>query len=179
MYKKILLTLLLLLFFSCKNNDDDKKRNLKTKEKVINKNVIKTKKIGDFMSDNEGFTWSVKQGNSVSSDVKIVFQKEFVIYEFNRQCLYYFFTNHYYTGTDKIELIWSYKTDCLSEKNIFNVSDTKNESPKAGDRFCEFELVNDSVIHVKYNFSGWAKEINSINKDSIFPNFLYLEQNRE
>lgn len=179
MYKKILLTLLLLLFFSCKNKDDNKKLDFKTKEEAINKSDIKSKKIGDFMSDTEDFTWFVKQEDSVDCDVKIVFQKEFAVYQFNRQCLYYFFTNHYYTGTDKIELIWSYKIDCLPEKNIFNVSDTKNAPPKTGDKFCEYVLVNDSVIRVKYNFSGWAKEINNINKDSIFPNYLYLEKNRK
>ncbi|MDQ6472504.1 hypothetical protein RB619_17825 [Flavobacterium sp. LHD-80] len=149
------------------------------KEEAINKKDVKSRKIGDFMSDTEDFTWGIKQEDSLSSDVKIVFQKEFAVYEFNRQCLYYFFTNHYYTGTDKIELIWSYKKDCLPEKSIFTASNTKNKPPKAGDKFCEYELVNDSVIHVKYNFEEWAKEINSITRDSIFPKYLYLEKNRK
>lgn len=179
MCNKILLTLLILLFFSCKNTDDYKNQNLNKYGKVTKENAVKSKKIGDFMSDTEDFVWFVKQEGSSGSDVKIVFQKEFAVYQFNRQCLYYFFTNHYYTGTDKIELLWSYKIDCLREKNLFNFLDTKNEPPKTGDKFCEYKLVNDSVIHVKYNFSEWVKEVNSINRDSIFPNYLYLQKIRE
>lgn len=48
--------------------------------------------------------------------------------------------------------------------------------PKAGDAFCEYSLVNDTVISVKYHFTEWTEKINELENDSIFPKYLYLEK---
>jgi hypothetical protein len=50
--------------------------------------------------------------------------------------------------------------------------------PKPGEGFCEYELMNDSVIHVKYNFQEWRNEVNKSAKDSIFPTYLYLDKGK-
>ena len=48
--------------------------------------------------------------------------------------------------------------------------------PKFGDVFCEYNLVNDSVIAVKYNFPDWTDKINQMENDSLFPKYFYLQQ---
>lgn len=173
MKKIIYIFFLIFLTIACKKDNS-----IKIIPKTIKNHLVKEhtiKRIGDYMSDDKSFFWVAKQSDSASYWVRLVFQKEFVVYQFHGQCIYYFFTNHYHTGADKIELLWSYKTDCILDMDFLRQSNGIRRFPKPGDPFCEYELVNDSLIHVKYNFPEWTKEINKINKDSIFPNYLHLE----
>ena len=172
-HMKIIAVLLLIVFsVSCKKeNSEEKPKN------ILKKSLSKKtpKKIGDYMSDNRDYVWSSKQSDSASYWVKVVFQKESAIYQFHGQCVYWFFTNYYYTKADKIELLWNYKTDCVLDMNFLRSSNGVKIYPKYGDSFCEYTLVNDTVMKVDYKFPEWVKKINETERDSIFPHYLYLE----
>ncbi len=183
MRKSVLILALIITIIGCERNNQKKDASNKINSienqyvsKLLDSNKIETKKIGDYISDTIDYFWYAKQNDSASYWVRIVFQKEFAVYQFHGQCLYWFFTNHYYTGTDKIELLWSYKTDCLLEMDFLKKSNGIKRYPKQGDAFCEYKLVNDSVIEVKYKFPEWIKKINEMEKDSIFPQYFYLEK---
>ncbi len=180
MHKVVLLTFSLLVLISCKKEENPVKSNPKKEiialEKVPKKKIETRKRVGDYMSDEKDFFWAAKQNDTASYWVRVVFQKEFAVYQFHGQCLYWFFTNHYHTGTDKIELLWAYKTDCVLDMKFLRNSNGVKKYPKNGDSFCEYSLVNDSVMKVDYKFPEWVKKINETEKDSIFPNYLYLER---
>ena len=181
MNKSVLLVIFFLVLLSCKNEDSSKISNPKKVHKTIEKKAIvlldkKPKRIGDYMSDNKDYAWIAKHADPNSYYPRLVFQKEFLIYQFHGQCYYWLFTNHYYTGADKIELLWTYKKDCLYEPKSLQNSNGIKKYPKIGDSFCEYSLVNDSVIKVKYNFPEWVNKVNKIEKDSVFPKYLYLEK---
>jgi hypothetical protein len=181
----VILILTLITIIGCNNNQKiNRTVNDNAKEKEVQQNTSKlkdnktnSKRIGDYMSDTTDFFWSAKQSDTASYWVRIVFHKEFAVYQFHGQCIYWFFTNHYYTGTDKIELLWSYKTDCLLKMDFLRKSNGIKKYPKAGEAFGEYSLLNDSVITVKYNFPEWAEKINKMERDSIFPKYLYLKKN--
>ncbi|MFN3753920.1 hypothetical protein [Flavobacterium sp.] len=181
MKKLVLLVISFLVLLSCKNEDSSKKSYPKKVQKTTEKETTqkklekKPKRIGEYMSDVEDYPWIGKHADPNSYYPRLVFQKEFLIYQFHGQCYYWFFTNHYYTGADKIELLWTYKTDCLYELKSIKNSNGVKKYPKNGDAFCEYSLVNDSVIKVKYNFPEWIKKVNEIEKDSIFPHYFYRE----
>lgn len=168
--KKIVFLFLIVFSISCR------KENVVEKPKPKESSPEKTlKKIGNYISDDQDFIWSSKQSDTAKYWVRIVFQKEFAVYQFHGQCIYYFFTNHYHTKTDKIELLWTYKSDCLLDMKFLKQSNGIKQYPKNGDSFCEYTLVNDSVIKVNYKFPQWVKKINETEKDSIFPHYLYLQ----
>jgi hypothetical protein len=174
--KKIVVIFLVFFSIGCKKENHVENSKLKVKESLPEKKAKQTPKvIGDYMSDKWDFVWSAKQSDT-RYWVRVIFQKEFAVYQFHGQCLYWFFTNHYHTKTDKIELLWAYKTDCLLDMKFLRNSNGIKEYPKNGDSFCEYTLVNDSVIKVNYKFPEWVKKINETEKDSIFPNYLYLER---
>ena len=158
---------------SCRKQSTIEKTKLVPSENSVEP---KSKRIGDYMSDDKDYFWVAKQNEEASYWVRLVFQKEFAVYQFHGQCIYSFFTNHYHTKADKIELLWTYKTDCLLDMNFLKNSNGIKKYPKNGDSFCEYSLVNDSIIKVKYNFPEWTKKVNEIAKDSIFPQYLYLEK---
>lgn len=181
MNKSVLLVISFLVLLSCKNENSSKISNSKKVQRTIEKKTIvqklkKQKRIGDYMSDNKDYVWIAKNVSQNSYYPRLVFQKEFAIYQFHGQCYYWFFTNHYYTGADKIDLLWTYKKDCLYQPKSLQNSNGIKKHPKIGDAFCEYSLVNDSVIKVKYNFPEWINKVNKIEKDSIFPKYLYLEK---
>jgi len=168
--RKIVFLFLIVSSISCR------KENVVEKPNPKNSSTEKTsKKIGDYISDDQDFIWSAKQSDTAKYWVRVVFQKEFAVYQFHGQCIYDFFTNHYHTKADKIELLWTYKSDCLLDMEFLKQSNGIKEYPKNGDSFCEYTLVNDSVIKVNYKFPLWIKKINETQKDSIFPHYLYLQ----
>lgn len=174
--KKIAISFLIVFLISCKKENPVEKSQPKANGNLPERNTeSKPKRIGDYMSDNKDYFWAAKQSDTAKYWVRVVFQKEFTVYQFHGQCLYWFFTNHYHTGTDKIELLWTYKTDCLLDMKFLRNSNGVKKYPKNGDSFCEYSLVNDSVIKVNYKFSEWVKKINETEKDSIFPHYLYLD----
>ncbi|NUY80525.1 hypothetical protein HUK80_06430 [Flavobacterium sp. MAH-1] len=170
--KKLILLITIIFCASCKKEKLQEKDEVKTPPKRIEHHP---KKIGDYMSDDKDFPWIAKQSDTASYLTRIIFQKEFLVYQFHGQCYYWFFTNHYRTGADKIELLWTYKNDCLLDTKFLNTSYGLHH-PKNGDSFCEYNLINDSVIKVKYKFPEWVMKVNETERDSIFPSYLYLEK---
>lgn len=173
---KIIFICLLLIITACKKNEL-----VETKRKSIESKIpkIKTpKKIIEFISDKKDFVWAPKHSEESGFLCEVVFKNEYLDYFYHGQCFYSYFTNYYHSDTDKIELIWSYKSDCIG--GIIDYIEKPNgikKYPKRGDSFCEYSLVNDTIIKVKYNFPEWTKEVNKISKDSIFPTYLYLKKN--
>lgn len=183
-FKFILLFFVTIIIVNCDNSHKvDIAAIKKSSERFVRQNKsislnekADPKNIGDYMSDTSYFFWAPKQSDTAVYWVRIVFQNDFAVYQFHGQCIYWFFTNHYYTNTDKIELLWSYKTDCLLSMDFLRKSNGVNLFPKTGEVFCEYSLLNDTIIEVKYNFPLWAEKINKMEKDSIFPKYLYLQK---
>jgi hypothetical protein len=181
---KYLALLFFLVIIACQDATPLQKRQKEVKNssaKEANKNKAgknKTPKVlGDFINCNEDAFWIDKQqGDASNYLIGLTFKEDYLIYRFHGQCYYWYFTNYYHTGTDKIELLWSYKTDCLLNMEFLEKTNGVKKFPRVGDSFCEYALVNDSVINVKYNFPEWVKEVNKIAEDTIFPNRLYLQK---
>lgn len=174
---RIITYFLIITCLSCKESKHA--GNHKTEIKKVSDTVtIKApKKIGFYIAEDKADSvWTAKQNASESFYPKIIFHKEFAQYQFHSQCFYWFFTNYYYTGTDKIELFWTYKKDFAYDIESLEKTNGIKNHPRYGDDFCEYRLVNDSVIKVKYNFPEWVKKVNEIEKDSIFPQYFYLEK---
>ncbi len=75
-------------------------------------------------------------------------------------------------------MIWSYKTDCLLDMKFLNDDNGVKKYPRTGDYFCDYSLVNDTIIKVEYRFPEWIKAVNDNAKDSIFPTYLYLQEEK-
>jgi len=174
MKKVLMIFFVIAALYSCKN-DAPKKTPLYPVRQSPDKAVTNApKKIGYYMSGDKVYAWCAKHRDPDVYYPRIIFQEEFAIYQLHGQCYYWFFTYYYHTGTDKIELLWSYKNDCRFEPKSWQGSNGIKKYPKSGDAFCDYSLVNDSVIKVKYNFPEWANKVNEMEKDSIFPAYLYL-----
>lgn len=119
-----------------------------------------------------GVHWRTKHSDTTQFTCEIVFEKEYAVYWYHGQCVYYYFT--YKTSETNIDLLWSYKTDCLLNMGFLSKTHGLKKYPKNGDLFATYTLINDSTIQAKYNYSEWAKKINEIAKDSVFPLNFYL-----
>jgi hypothetical protein len=169
---------------SCKNNDtidvmadeNSSQNDFNLGRTNYSSNKVEAKRIRDYMSDTSDFIWYANQGDTSKYWTRILFQKEFLVYQFHGQCIYWFFTKHYHSKEDKIELLWSYKTDCLLPMEFLRKSNGVKHYPQPGDKFCEYRLLNDTVLIVDYNFPEWINQINKIEQDSIFPKRFYLDK---
>jgi hypothetical protein len=173
---KLLIMFSLLIFFSC-NNQKKKVDNLSSNRdtvKLNNSKIIKRKNIGDFMSDSSYYHWAAKHPDTTQYLCEITFHKEYLIYWYHGQCQYYYLTNR--IGPNSIGLIWSYKTDCILDMDFLEKSNGVKSYPKPKDNFATYTLINDSTIHVEYDFPDWAKRVNNMASDSIFPSYFYLQK---
>lgn len=179
--KKILILILITLSVTaCKKSEKINKSKLQKIVPVAKPTLKhKPKKVGDYMTDKEEFTWSPRGGEADSYYPRITFLKEYMKYQMHGQCYYWFFTYHIYTGADKIELIWTYKRDCLWELKSLHKSNGIKNYPHEGDVLCAYSLINDTVMKVKYYFPEWARKVNEIERDSVFPNYIYLNKEVE
>ena len=175
---KKLLIILIVTFVSCKKTETIVVTKPKSIEKLIERTKIIKKTIGSYISDGEDIFWNAKQNDSSSYWVRINFQKEFAVYQFHGQCLYWFFTYNSSPKSKKITMIWSYKTDCLLDMKFLNDDNGVKKYPRTGDYFCDYSLVNDTIIKVEYRFPEWIKAVNDKAKDSIFPTYLYLQEEK-
>jgi len=177
MNKLLFLIVPVLLLFSCNKRDNVTTAKKQPVAKVKETPKTPTPKIlRDYMSEEDYIFWHAKQSETANYWVRLEFEEDFLVYQFHGQCVYYFFTNYCHTGTDEIELLWSYKTDCLLNLDYLTESNGAKKIPKHGDSFSVYKLVNDSVIKVTYKFPEWVQAVNKREKDSIFPNYLYLER---
>lgn len=177
MNKFLFLIISVVLLLSCNKKDNVTSAKKQPVQKIKETPKALTPKVlGDYINKGNNFFWSPKESEISNYWVRVEFEEDFLVYELHGQCLYYFFTNYYRTGTDEIELLWSYKTDCLRNLECMTQSNGVKKFPKHGDSFSAYKLVNDSVIKVKYKFPEWVHAVNKKAQDSIFPNYLYLEK---
>jgi nitrous oxide reductase accessory protein NosL len=94
--KLIILILTIIIFIGCSNNNQEINRTANdiAKEKEVHQKTSKLtddktnpKRIGDYMSDTTDFFWCAKQSDTASYLIRIVFQKEFAVYQFHGQCI--------------------------------------------------------------------------------------------
>lgn len=176
MKKIVVLLVVMLSFAGCKQKEEAIAIITKPAEKHSPSQQQPKKVLGDYMSCDEDFLWGAKPLENSDFFERVMFKEDVAHYFVHGQCAYIFLTNYQHTGTDEIEILWSYKTDCLRDPGFLSKTNNVKRHPKTGDVFSEYHLVNDTVIKVKYNFPEWVAAVNKIAKDSIFPNYLYLEQ---
>ena len=176
----ILFLFLFLFLTSCENSNIDnstkdfkygvllKNNNFRSEN---NQNTPVKKNIRDFIVTDTSmyYMWKVA-GESWEWEPRIIFYKEYALYWINGQCVFWFFTFEY---SDCIKLIWSYKSDCVSDIDFLEKTYNFEEYPKNRDIFANYSLLNDTVIEVKYYFPEWVDKVNLIS-DTIFPKHFHL-----
>lgn len=161
------LLIFLLILLSCKRQEFSEPKTFVS---------IQEMKIGNYISNNNDFIWIPEQKEGAQYWIKLLFEREIAVYQFNGQCILYFFTNDL-RNDGKIQLVWNFKKDCLGNLPFLNNNYNLKKYPKNGDVFSEYSLINDSVIKVSYKFPDWIDKVNESEKDSIFPTYFYLSKN--
>lgn len=183
--KHLLYITTILVFSSCVNSIKDSSQlykyqsvyavrtslngNVDTNKPPSNKEKTKI----DNKEDNPIISWVNEYPDSSSYSCRIVFEDEYALYWFHGQCIYYFFT---YDNKDTINLLWSYKPDCVFNMDFLEKQIDGYNAPKTSSIFANYIQLNDSVMKVDYNYPEWTRKINEIKKDSIFPNYLYKQK---
>jgi len=142
--------------------------------KITKSKPAKKKTIRDYISDDQFIHWAPNHPDTTNYMCEITLHEITALYWYHGQCAYYYFT--YLTSDTTIEVLWSYRTDCISNMDFLEKSNSIKKYPKRGDTFATLTLVNDTTLNVKYNFPEWCKKVNEITKDSLFPNYYYLQQ---
>ncbi len=181
---KLSALLLLIIFYGCKDykpsiNSAPRNNPLTIDTSIITDNVNssalptnKKKSLHDYMDDDSFQRWKAKHPDTTGYICGITFRKEYALYWYHSQCIYSYFT--YRIPDDMIELLWSYKVDCLLDMGFLEASNGIKNKPKHGDVFATYKLVNDTTIYATYNYPAWVKKVNEIAQDSLFPAYLYL-----
>jgi hypothetical protein len=170
--KHLFYILIFLTSISCIGKKTPNKTNLQ-KLSVESNNSSRKKEIRDFISDTNYYHWAAMHSDTSKYMLEITFHNEYAIYWYHGQCQYFYFA---YLCDNKIELLWSYKTDCILNMDFLEKSNGIKWFPKRGDLFASYSLINDTMLKVDYNFPEWVKRINKMQKDSIFPTFLYFKK---
>ena len=134
----------------------------------------KKKTIRDYISDDQFIHWVPNHPDTTSYMCEITLHKITALYWYHGQCGYDYFT--YLTSDTTIDVLWSYRTDCILNMDFLEKSNGVKRYPKRGDNFATLTLVNDTTLWVRYNFPEWTKKVNEIAKDSLFPTFYYLQK---
>jgi hypothetical protein len=140
--------------------------------KITKRNTAKKKTIKDYISDQQFIHWAPNHPDTTNYMCEISLHKITALYWYHGQCGYDYFT--YLTSDSTIDVLWSYRTDCILNMDFLEKSNGIKKYPKLGDIFATLTLVNDTTLKVKYNFPDWAKKVNEITKDSLFPTYYYL-----
>jgi hypothetical protein len=133
----------------------------------------KKKKIRNYISDDKFIHWAPNHSNTTNYMCEITLHEITALYWYHGQCGYDYFT--YITSDTTIDVLWSYRTDCILNMDFLEKSNGIKKYPKRGDTFATLTLVNDSTLTVKYNYPDWIKKVNQIAKDSLFPIYYYLK----
>ncbi|MDH7462156.1 hypothetical protein QEG73_12735 [Chitinophagaceae bacterium 26-R-25] len=136
----------------------------------------KKKTIQDFVSDDKFIHWAPHHPDTTSYMCDISLQKITVLYWYHGQCGYDYFS--YLTSDTTIDVLWSYRADCILNMDFLEKSNGVKKYPKRGDDFATLTLVNDTTLRVTYNFPEGTKKVNEIVKDSLFPTNYYLQQDK-
>lgn len=155
-------------------SDSLRKSNPLFTDSLITTKPTKKKTIRDYISDDQFIRWAPDHPDTASYLCEITLHEITALYWFHGQCGYDYFT--YVTSDTTIDVLWSYRTDCILDMEFLEKSNGIKKYPKRGDDFATFTLINDTTLKVKYNFPGWTKKVNEIAKDSMFPNYYYLQK---
>jgi hypothetical protein len=142
--------------------------------KITQTKLSKQKTIRDYISDDQFIRWRPNHSDTTSYMCEITLHKITALYWYHGQCGYDYFT--YLTSDKTIDVLWSYRSDCLLNMAFLEKSNGIKRYPKRGDKFATLTLVNDTTLSVKYNFPEWTKKVNEIAKDSLFPTYHYLQK---
>jgi hypothetical protein len=156
--------------------DSLKKTNVSFADRVktIKTNSLKKKTIRDYCSNDQFNHWAPNHPDTTNYMCEITLHEITALYWYHGQCGYDYFT--YLTSDSTIEVLWSYRTDCILNMDFLEKSNGIKKYPKRGDTFATMTLTNDTILKVKYNFPEWVKKVNEIAKDSLFPTYYYLRQ---
>jgi hypothetical protein len=174
---RLLLLLLFLIFGSCVDNNKTPRYSTETRSVAsasIPFKIKRSNRIGDYMSDSLYIHCIANHPDTTPYLCEISFCEDYAIYWFHGQCQYLYFT--YKTSDTTIDLLWSYKSDCILNMDFLEKSNGVKSYPRRGDLFATYTLLNDTVISVSYRFPEWIKKVNMMEKDSLFPAFLYLQE---
>ena len=142
--------------------------------KTIKTNSLKKKTIRDYCSNDQFIHWAPNHPYTTNYMCEITLHEITALYWYHGQCAYDYFT--YLTSDTTIEVLWSYRTDCILNMDFLEKSNGIKKYPKRGDTFATMTLTNDTTLKVNYNFPEWIKKVNEIAKDSLFPTYYYLKQ---
>lgn len=105
------------------------------------------------------------------------FSDEYAMNFFHGQCIYFFFTSTTRAKDyQQVQLIWTYKRDCLLNMSFLEKTNGVKSYPKHGDLFAIYQLINDTTLSVEYKFPEWVQKVNQIAQDSLFPQLLHLKE---
>lgn len=141
--------------------------------KIKESKTTKKKTIHDYISDSQFIHWTPNHSDKTGFMCEITLHKKTALYWYHGQCGYDYFT--YSTSDTTIDVLWSYRPDCILSMDFLEKSNGIKKYPKRGDNFATLTLVNDTTLKVKYNFPEWTKKVNEITKDSLFPIYYYLQ----
>lgn len=141
--------------------------------KTVTTNRSKKKTIRDYCSNDQFIFWAPNHPDTTNYLCEITLNEITALYWFHGQCAYDYFT--YLRSDTTIEVLWSYRTDCILNMDFLEKSNGIKKYPKHGDIFATMTLTNDTTLKVKYNFPAWTMKINEITKDSLFPTYYYLK----
>ena len=164
----------LFLIFTLINCTQNKQQDSKIITDTLKSNLKSriNERIKNYRSLNNAYMhWIPDHSDTTKWKCKLTFRQEYAIYEFQSECLYYYFTDQI---NDTIILYWTYKNDCILNLNFMNNSYDFINSPKCLDIFSIYTLYNDTTIQVKYFFPEWIRKVNELAKDSIFPAYFYM-----
>ena len=136
----------------------------------------KRKTFHDFASDDQFIRWAPNHADTTGYLCELTLHRITALYWYHGQCAYDYFT--YITSDTTLEVLWSYRRDCILNMDFLEKSHGLKSFPKHGDTFATFSLSNDSTINVNYRFPSWIKRVNLIAKDSLFPTTYYLIRNK-
>ncbi len=132
------------------------------------------KTLRDYISDDHFIHWAPIHSDAASYLCEITLHDKTVLYWYHGQCGYDYFTD--LTSDTTIEVLWSYRADCILNMDFLEQSNGAKKYPKPRDNFATLTLVNDTTLKVSYNFPEWIKKVNQTAKDSIFPTYYYLNK---
>ncbi|WP_020535465.1 hypothetical protein [Lewinella cohaerens] len=177
-----LIVLTLVLGHSCEDNNGTK---IEGQEKSVNqdKELLSKKQIPDstakmtlrdYQTTQDYYYWNADISDTANYMCSIRFRKEYLEYWFHGQCVLTFFT--YLKENDEVEMLWSYKEDCIIDLP-FDIRPIHGvPSPKPFSAFAKYSLVAPDKIKVDYIYDSWVKQVNRITGDSIFPVNFFLER---
>jgi hypothetical protein len=142
--------------------------------KITKIETVKKKTFRDYISDDQFIHWAPNHPDTTSYMCEIALHKITALYWYHGQYGYDYFT--YKISDTTIDVLWSYRSDCMLNMDFLEKSNGVKKYPKRGDNFATLSLVNDTTIRVKYDFPEWTKKVNEIAKDSLFPTYYYLVQ---